>query len=262
MPDLAAIQQQFRDWLLDHDAAARAPAPAFRRDGDDPPVQAGFAVYRNNVHHSLTKALRETFPAVEALAGPEFFNYLSHEYIAAHPPVEPRLREFARRLPEFVSGFPPCKEHPYFADVARLELAWLDAYHAAEASPLSPEALAGIDPERVAALRLRPHPSLELLQSAYPVDEIWRRVKAGAALGDVDMGAGRRLAIARPGAEVAVEPLGIGEFELLGAIAEGAPLGAAHERAIAAAPDFDLAAALANSLNHGFVVAFDFAETS
>lgn len=262
MPDLASIQQQFRDWLLDHDAAARAPAPAICGDAVDPRARAGFAVYRNNVHHSLTKALRETFPAVEALAGPEFFNYLSHEYIAAHPPAEPRLREFARRLPGFLSEFPPCREYTYFADVARLELAWLDAYHAAEATPLAPEALAEIDPERVAALRLRLHPSLGLLRSAFPIDDIWRRVKAGAALGDVDMGAGRRLAIARPGAEVTVEPLGLGEFAFLGAVAEGAPLGAAHARAIAAAPDFDLAAALAKSLNHGFVVAFDFAETS
>ena len=193
------------------------------------------------------------------LAGPDFFNYLAYEYIAAHPPAEPRLREFARAFPNFISDFPPCRDHPYFADIARLELAWLDAYHAADAPPLEAEALGDVPADRVEALILRLHPSTTLLTSAFPVDEIWRRVKSESGLSGVDMSASSRVVVARPDTEVVVISQSSAEHAFLESIARKNALGDAAARELAEDPDFDLAQTIAAILNHGFVVAFDFA---
>ena len=260
MPDLESLQREFKNWLLAHppqpeeEAAIRLGLSA----GGAAQTRAGLAIYRNNVFHSLTKALREIFPVIDELSGAEFFNTLAHEYICACPPAEPRLREFGRALPEFIAKFPPLARHPYFADVARLELLWLDAYHASEAAPLAPEALSAATAQ-AGALVLSLHPSLGLLASAYPVGEIWGRVKAQAPLADLKMDAPARLAIARPGAEVEITPLSAGAYAMLEAMSGGAALETACAAALAQDPDFEPGAALGGALGHGFVVAVDFA---
>ena len=47
-------------------------------------------------------------------------------------------------FPAFVASFPPAGAIPFLADVARLENAWVEAYHAAEAGALAIDALAGV----------------------------------------------------------------------------------------------------------------------
>src|SRR3546814_5214850 len=63
---------------------------------------------------------------------------------------------------------------PYLADVARIERAWIEAYHAAEAPALDPAALARFTPDELPALRLRLHPSVRLVRSRFPAMTIWR----------------------------------------------------------------------------------------
>ena len=64
---------------------------------------------------------------------------------------------------------------PYLGDLARLEFAWLEAYHAAEAQPLPLAAIAALTAEQLVAARLRLHPSVRLLRSDYAVERIWAR---------------------------------------------------------------------------------------
>lgn len=63
---------------------------------------------------------------------------------------------------------------PYLADVARLEAARTEAYHAAEAKALDPLDLADIPPVAWAGARVALHPSVRTVASAWPVASIWR----------------------------------------------------------------------------------------
>jgi hypothetical protein len=79
-------------------------------------------------------------------------------------------------FPGFLAGFPPVAHLPYLPDVARLEQARRESYHAADADPLDPALLA---PDVIAGARLAFAPSLRLVRSAFPVHSIWIANTAG-----------------------------------------------------------------------------------
>lgn len=139
-----------------------------------------FAVYRNNVAHSLTRALTRRFPVVERLVGAEFFTAMARLYIEAEPPPSPRIFLWGEGFASFLRSFAPVRSLPYLPDVARLE--WLrgQAYHAADVAPVDPADLAKAagDPARFA---IRLHPSVALLRSRHAVVTIWQANQPGAA---------------------------------------------------------------------------------
>ena len=157
------------------DAAAPIPGDVAKIQGRIP--EKRFAVYRNNVVVSLISALAAAYPTVKRLVGAQFFDAMAGVYVRAHPPSSPLMIFYGESFPDWVEGFPPAQTVPYLGGVARLERARREAYHAADAEPLSPEAfqaaVGGVAPERLAELRLSPHPSLRLVRSAHPVFSIW-----------------------------------------------------------------------------------------
>jgi len=56
---------------------------------------------------------------------------------------------------------------PWLADTARIERAWLDAYHAADAKPLTPAALAAVPREKLADLVFITHPATQIVRSRF-----------------------------------------------------------------------------------------------
>ena len=147
---------------------------------DPAEVERRFAVYRNNVAHSLTEALAARFPVVQRLVGETFFRAMARVFVEAHPPASPVLLTWGGVFPEFLEGFPPVAGLPYLPDVARLELARGRAYHAADAEPLPPEDLAQAaqDPS---GSHLELHSSVQLIVSCFPIVAIWRTNQPGAA---------------------------------------------------------------------------------
>lgn len=156
------MQSLFAQALLD--PHAQSPAIANAAGGR-------FNVYRNNYLITLRNALRSTFPVVERLVGEEFFAALACAFAECHPPRSPIMARYGATFPEFLNQFAALADFPYLADVARLEYARVQAYHAADAIgfDLASEASA------TAALdqRARLHPSVCIVASAYPVHSIW-----------------------------------------------------------------------------------------
>ncbi len=103
------------------------------------------------------------------------------------------LIHYGAGFPAFVRGFAPAADLPYLPDVAALEDAWADAYHAAEAAPLPPAALAEVEPERLESLRLAFHPAARLLSFATPAVSLW-----AAHQGEGEPAAAAKLDRARP----------------------------------------------------------------
>ena len=72
-------------------------------------------------------------------------------HIRATPPTSPLLFEYGRDFPGFIERYEYAQPMPWLADIARLERAWLDAYHAADRETLTSEALAAIPLDSLAA---------------------------------------------------------------------------------------------------------------
>ena len=134
------IQATFVAALRDPEASV----PGSLAGPDRTPVARRFAVYRNNVAAGLIGVVAGAFPAVQRIVGEEFFKAMARAYVLAHPPESPVLMDYGADFADFIAGFEPAASVPYLADVARIERAWREAYHAAEAVPLAPTDFAGI----------------------------------------------------------------------------------------------------------------------
>ncbi len=242
------MQAQFAAALLD--AERPPPAGLIARDTGE-----RFAVYRNNVVSGLIRALASGFPATEAIVGTEFFVAMAAIYVRVSPPASPVLLDYGATLPEFIAGFEPVAELPYLADVARLELGYTRAFHAADAAPLPPGRLNDIAARRLGALRLALHPSAQILRSAYPVADIWAMNTGRAPLQEIEDWIAQDILLLRSQYNVAVAVLAPGEAEFLQHLQVGATLEQAAIAALADADDFDLGAALAAMFTRGAVIA-------
>lgn len=253
-------QRLFAAALLDPDAPCPAGLTAW--NGSDPTRR--FAVYRNNVVVSLIDALADTFPVALALVGEEFFRAMAGIFVRGAPPGSVLLAEYGTGFPDFIVAFEPARSVPYLADVARLEMLRVRAFHAADADPISPEQIARAlaDPERLPALRATCHPSLSVLRSDYAVASLWAAHQGHGDLAQVDPFVPESALVVRVGLDVQVIALPPGGDALVASLADGLPLGQAAALALAASEDFDLTAQLAMLLRVGALTALTPKETS
>jgi hypothetical protein len=249
---LAERQRDFAAALLD----PRLPTPAGCVAPDGHPDSKRFAVYRNNVASSLIDALADAYPAVRRLLGERCFRGTARIHVAQDPPRSPVLLEYGAGFPGFLAAFEPLSSLPYLADVARIERAWLEAYHAPEASSLEPSTLIGISDQRAADLCFTLHPSLRIVRSPFPALTIWRMNVADGEPRELRLDAGGEDAlITRAEAEVEARSLSPGGAIFLGTLAGGKTLGEAALAASRVDEQFNLTDHLTGLLESGLVIA-------
>ena len=234
MPPLRKIQADMTAYL----ASAPGPEVPAALRGLLPPGTSRpdkrFAVYKNNFYARLVETLQETFPAVTRLVGEEFFRYAAVEYIAHTPPAMTSLVTYGRAFPAFLASFPPVAELAYLSDVARLELLYLEAYHAADADVADAAALERDD------ARPAPHPSARLMASPFQVSRIWELNRRDTDFEAVALPQlPEYLLVIRPRREVEVRRISPGLYAAMLAFAGGLSLGDAREQALWADPDCD-----------------------
>ncbi|MDQ0314167.1 HvfC/BufC N-terminal domain-containing protein [Amorphus orientalis] len=222
---------------------------------DGQPDGKRFGVYRNTVASTLTEALSATFPAVVRLVGEEFFAAAARAFASEEKPASPLLFRYGAGFPDFLARLPSLAPYPYIPDVARLDWAWLQAYHAADEAPLDPSALAGIAPDRLDHLRLALHPAAHLIVSPFPAVTIWEANRSDGPAPERLPDGGEDALVTRPDLDVEVRRLPPGAATLLSALDRGLPLGPAATAAVQEAPDFDLAASLSVLLGAGALAA-------
>lgn len=210
-----------------------------------------FNVYRNNVTVSLIDALADTFPATRRIVGDRFFRDMARLFVRAEPPTSPLLFEYGHGFADFIERFEHAASMPWLPDVARIERAWLDAYHAADAEPLDPQLLGDVAPERLESVRFAPHPAMRVLRSAYPAVTIFVANRRDEPVGRILESSGEDALVTRPALEVFVRNLPPGGAVFLHHLRSGRTLGESAELAGKAAPDFDLGINIAGMLEAG-----------
>lgn len=247
MPRPVDLEAEFADALLQPDRAVPVGVTGPRGKA----AVKRFAVYRNNVTTGLTAALKATFPAIAALVGEEYFAALAREFIRVNPPASPLLWDYGREFGDFLDAFPPLAGYPYFGDTARLERAWLDAYHAADASAFDPRELAAVPPDELGRIGFVLHPALRIVKSRWPILSIFEANRGGGAMPDLSSAGAEDVLVNRPALDVSLTRLARGEAAFLACIGAGARLEAAAAAALEEAAEFDLASCLQRCLSCG-----------
>ena len=247
LEQMSSTYAAFSSALLDPERAA--PAVVIGPNGK----AAGkrYNVYRNNVTVSLIDALAGIYPSVQRITGVDFFRAMARFHVRATPPTSPLLLEYGREFPAFIEAYEFALGMPWLADVARIERAWLDAYHAADAAPLSAQVLAAIPPERLPGAALAVHPATRIVRSHFSAVTIFAANRGEYAIGHIDAGKPEDALITRPDADVVVRHLPEGGAAFLAALVSGQSLGEAAASALRISSGFDIAASIAGMIEAG-----------
>ena len=263
MPTLDETQARMMHALRHGDFDGRAAALLRSRTGISP--ERRLQVYRNNSVQSLGAALAAVYPVIVRLVGEPFFQRVARAYLDAHPSRSGHLQPFGAELPAFIEAPPSAAGLPYLADVARLEWAWHEAWHAADRVPLEADAFAAFPVEAQASLRFALQPAARIVVSPWPVLAIWRGNQD-----DADSGApaialdevGDSVLVVRRGFEVGLHRLDDAEAAWLQALAAARPLGEAVAEALVQDPGFYLGGALLRQLALGTFCGLSIAGTT
>lgn len=233
------------------DPLAAAPAGLRTWNGSDPQVR--FDIHRNNVIVSLIESLRDTYPVCAQLVGDEFFRHMARQFVRQHPPASPVLVHYGIGFAGFVESLEEARPVPYLADVARLEWLYLQAHHAADWEPLSPQAVQSsiARAHTLDELRLVLHPSLQLIDSHHAVASLWAAHQGALEIGEVDPYRPEVAWVIRTGLEVSVQRAGRAEGQWLQALLAGQSLANAMAIATGIDGNFDAARALADLVGRG-----------
>jgi hypothetical protein len=186
-------------------------------------------IYREQYWLRHLASLEEDFATLVYWYGSHDFRAIATEYLEAYPSKSYTLRDLGNSFAIFLSEREPYRSDPFLADCAKTELAFIDAFDAADAPPLDTSALATATEDAWSNARIVLHPSVQRVRLAFPIDAYRAAVKAKEDPARPDAKA-THLVVYR-GTEmlhyIAIDALA---FALLDAIAAGEPLAAACEK--------------------------------
>lgn len=162
-------QTDFRAGLLNPDA----PMPEGLTNAHGVPSPKRYGVYRNNVTVSLVDALQTGFPAIHSLLGDQNFRALATHFARANPPQSPLMMLYGADFAQFLAHTQALAHLPYLPDIAALEYGLRTSYHAANHDPQPFSALQSLAPEQIDDAKLSLAPSAILLQSVWPIHDIY-----------------------------------------------------------------------------------------
>jgi hypothetical protein len=250
MTSLAETQSAFARSLLDR----TVPVPADIRGASRRRADRRFAVHRNNVAVGLAHALAARFPVVKRLVGDAFFRAMADVYAGCELPRSPIMLYYGETFPAFIDDFEPARPIPYLGDIARIEMARGLAYHAADATPLDPDAFAALPAEGLGETRFRLHPSLSIIKSSHPIYSIWHMNQDPVRFTPASPWASEAVLVARPRLKVRTQCITHGDAAFIRALAAGSTLGEAARVADQCVARFSLSESLAVLLGARVVV--------
>ncbi|MBS3955081.1 MAG: putative DNA-binding domain-containing protein [Methylomicrobium sp.] len=213
-----------------------------------------FVVYQNNIIVSLIDSLVDSFPALVQLLGENYFHAVAREFVQENPPNSPVMAEYGTQLPGYLEGFLPLEMLPYLADVARLELARIACFHAADSATLSAEDFTSLSIEALLSASFVLNPSLRLVVSEHPIFKLWHSQIHDSPIPALADWRGEEVICLRRKNVVITKQLQLGGALFLKTLINGQTLEEAWKAASAKDPGFNLTEALGSLVNEQLTV--------
>lgn len=214
-----------------------------------------FSVYQNSVASSLIEAMAANFPTVKYLVGDVPFSRIALAYLQAHPPESPVLIHLGARFAQFLKVFEPVEPMPHLTDIARVEYAWLQSYHAADLPVLDRALLKAVNPEQLANMTLSFHPAAWLFRSDWAGATMVAAVHSNSDFDETEIRNCEAILITRSDLDVEIRVLREPSFEFHSSLAKGNTLEQASNHACLVAnglgDKFDLATEISQLLHFG-----------
>jgi hypothetical protein len=189
------------------------------------------AVYVNGYPARVQEAIEESFPAVTHLIGHRATHELVERYLHALTRHSYNLNDVGAKLPGFLCRDLLCARFPFLPDLARLEWAINQAFHAHQRAPLDPASLATWTDAQWQRAVLHFQPSVALVCSPWPIRDLWAARETPREAIDLDLrDRPDQVRVWRTGLEVHCTSVGRDEALLLETLLAGQTLGAAMER--------------------------------
>jgi Putative DNA-binding domain len=145
-------------------------------------------IYANAYFYRILDCLKEDFPATLSVLGPDHFHNLITGYLIAYPPTEPSIFYAGTYLADYLRDHPIRQRWPFIAELARLERAIVESFHAADERPLSEDVMRAIAPGAWPALKMRAHPSIRIVDCEWRVDHLLPGTEVSRETDDADAG--------------------------------------------------------------------------
>lgn len=231
------------------------------------PAVDRLSIYRGSILGGITAALMGIYPVCLKLVGESFFTQMVAGYLRLYPSDSPDIGGYGAHLGDYLKDFiiahDSAKHLVYLPDTARLEWLWHQAFNAGDAAPAQGlcralEELALVGEDLQGSIIFHLDPSIGVMQSAYPVDQIWQLNQYGGEhRASVNLGDGGGFFMIRRNAEFSmlISTLSHDEFLFLSAINEK------HSFACIAELEFDSSVTdlLSMSLQSGLIIGFSMA---
>jgi hypothetical protein len=159
-------------------------------DGPIDRVMLGLKAHANTINHARLVALEETFPLTRQALGDAQFNQLSRIYAETPEARASDNNTIGKPFPDFLQARQA--EQP-ITELANIEWAWLECYHAAEAVPLALDDLATLSESALLELMVGWHPATRIVPISGTLPDV---------LPELDSENAAAILIARPDADV------------------------------------------------------------
>ena len=255
-PDLQTIQNEVAELLLNSGRVPEVARVSKRIKGGKLSPEKRIEIYRHNVFSTLTGALSDLYPVTEKIVSAPFFLRLAEQFVRATPSASGDLNMFGSEWPAFLRIHAEAINLPYLEDVAKLEWAWHQAFHAGDCPQFNIAELADVPAEHHAALRFLLHPSVTLIESLHPIVRIWE-VNQSEYDGNMRLDwtmPGDLTLVSRHDLTVKIQSLPRASFYFLRALNGAETLEAAANMAFTVDAEFDLQHALLSAIQSNLIV--------
>ena len=223
-PSLLDVQRWMKAQIRPGQAGASSALP-LRPQRGAPGVQR-LAVYATGYLARMHEALQEVYEAVQHVAGASQFQRMSRAYAAQYPSHDYNLNLAGRHFPAFLATEPLTQDLPFLPDLARLEWAVCQAFHAFEQPPLAPHGFNAVSLEQWERVRLVFQPSVGLVASSWPVVDIWRARTQPVSTVNIELqDRQQRVLVRRAGVRVTCDLLEPAQYQVLERLLAGMTLG-------------------------------------
>jgi hypothetical protein len=141
-------------------------------------------IYQHNVSGVHQRAMEMIFPVCRKILGEVVFSNFARDYSWAEPTANPDLNQYGESFPEHLAQQIEQRDellgYEYLQDLTRLEYLWHAAYYARDDNCFDFDGFSRLQAQG-AELVFELGNSLGLLQSDYPILEIWQQHRNGNA---------------------------------------------------------------------------------
>jgi hypothetical protein len=168
-------------------------------------IMLGLKAHANTISHARLIALEDSFPLTRDALGDALFNGLSRQYVETVLTGAFDNNRIGSRFAAFLAS---SDVDVSVSELAQIEWAYLESYHARDAAPLQLADLAILNEADLLTLPVALHPSARILELSAPIS--W-------SLTELAGQTPRALLLIRPQAEVRLHPLDAAQQTILAA---------------------------------------------